>query len=48
MGPNLSWPKPGHALVERTDAAFGRIATGGPPIPVLVTMLMTPPTALSP
>ena len=28
--------------------ASTRIATGGPPTPFLVTMLMTPPMALSP
>ena len=34
-------------LKEPTPAS-ARIETGGPPTPVLVTMLMTPPTALSP
>jgi hypothetical protein len=35
-------------VLKEPTPASPRIATGGPPTPVLVTILMTPPTALSP
>ena len=46
---NWSWPRPRQVrwLKEPTPAS-ARMATGGPPTPFFRTILMTPPTALSP